>query len=702
MQALTVNLSDLYSKINSYEVQMDSGFTNKESGEHVYFSSKNLRLMLLYVMQRYFGVSDSFHIIDDMPEATDEKDDLVISLSDLRDLIDGSASSGMYFTNDKAILLDRLPLLILDDVQISKEIDNSLANILDAMRTKMLAIMPELTDDELMTKAPKFIYIGEIEDYLVYRDLNAALSSEYKIVLIYYNLKGFEQNKQTIEYEQMRVQFSHILYGYSDSEVYTFSAKDRFIQMFAGKYYRGGATLESSDIQMRSVKQKFFQILEMYEWVMESPYKVFMFSTDVWELEVDISFYAALILAQQSKHIKVLLRSSAQYDRLMAEIVNLPFADFYSRFRNVYATYKPNTLRLLANNMGRQSIALVRDVNMNLKFSGVSLNNLSEMIKRLDSGEFTIALDSNTTDTTNLDILSNSDFNRYNAAGFKIRPINVFDALYRVYSGGNGEVPVDREFEGYLYMVCRLMDQLLHNYEKFSTIRDLACFQVSDNSGNLQNKIYIGIGTIQPEAVCDILTLSDEGSIVRDIRYAGDMLDINAIDDIDSLRFRCGIDSDVQVGILDKIKDIYESAKLELPDCLETLDQSRIQPLSGFSAFMAMVHSAGVTTHVSLVQDIYNLMQDKAYASGGSLRKMHDSKLAPIYFGLALTRNWYAYKYITPYVLRATTSFGYRQVQEKDSPVNVFGGITLDTNSNMWLYPQLFQHNRPVAGSEGR
>ena len=183
--------------------------------------------------------------------------------------------------------------------------------------------------------------------------------------------------------------------------------------MFAGKYYRGGATLESSDIQMRSVKQKFFQILEMYEWVMESPYKVFMFSTDVWELEVDISFYAALILAQQSKHIKVLLRSSAQYDRLMAEIVNLPFADFYSRFRNVYATYKPNTLRLLANNMGRQSIALVRDVNMNLKFSGVSLNNLSEMIKRLDSGEFTIALDSNTTDTTNLDILSNSDFNRY-------------------------------------------------------------------------------------------------------------------------------------------------------------------------------------------------------------------------------------------------------------------------------------------------
>ena len=691
MQALTVNLSDLYSKINSYEVQMDSGFTNKESGEHVYFSPKNLRLMLLYVMQRYFGVSDSFHIIDDMPEATEEKDDLVISLSDLRDLIDGSASSGMYFTNDKAILLDRLPLLILDGVQISKEIDNSLAIILDAMRTKMMAVMPELTDDELMTKAPKFIYIGEIEDYLTYRDLNAVLSSEYKIVLIYYNLKGFEQNKQTIEYEQMRVQFNHILYGYSDSEVYTFSAKDRFIQMFAGKYHRSGATLESSDIRMRSVKQKFFQILEMYEWVMESPYKVFMFSTDVWELEVDISFYAALILAQQLKHIKVLLRSSAQYDRLMVEIVNLPFADFYSRFRNVYATYKPNTLRLLANNMGRQSIAIVRDVNMNLKFSGVSLNNLSEMIKCPDSGEFTIALDSNTTDTTNLDILSNSDFNRYNAAGFKIRPINVFDALYQVYSAGNDNVQVDREFEGYLYMVCRLMDQLLHNYEKFSTIRDLACFQVSDNSGKLQ-----------PEAVCDILTLSDEGGIVQDIRYSGDMLDINVIDDIDSLRFRCGIDSDVQVGILDKIKDIYESAKKEPPDCLENLDQSRIQPLSGFSAFMAMVYSAGVTTHVSLVQDIYNLVQDRAYATGDNLRKMHDSKLAPIYFGLALTRNWYANKYITPYVLRATTGFGYRQIQEKDSPVNVFGGITLDTNSNMWLYPQLFQHNRPVAGSEGR
>ena len=136
-------------------------------------------------------------------------------------------------------------------------------------------------------------------DYATGKYVAFVLSSEYKIVLIYYNLKGFEQNKQTIEYEQMRVQFNHILYGYSDSEVYTFRAKDRFIQMFASKYHRSGATLESSDIRMRSVKQKFFQILEMYEWVMESPYKVFMFSTDVWELEVDISFYAALILAQQ-------------------------------------------------------------------------------------------------------------------------------------------------------------------------------------------------------------------------------------------------------------------------------------------------------------------------------------------------------------------------------------------------------------------
>lgn len=698
MQTLKVNLSTLLERFNEFEAVEEYGFKNKLTNSVVYLSPRDLKLMMLYIIMEYEGVSDSIQIVDDVVQE-DSNDDQLINVSTLRSLVDSSGDLGVYFSANSSTVQERLHLMVLREIKWSGDVEQDYTAIADALAGRVSELYG--SEVSITEKIPKFVYVGKIPDYSEYRKLNDLLGEYLHTAIIYYNLGEYSKIRMEIENENRRVQFNHLLQDFSTDKVYTFSSSDRFVGMFLLKSIVDGKATDT-DIRFRPVQQKFLQVKELYEWLMSCEYEVFMFSADIVSSNLDMGFYTALILAQKNRGIRVLLRSSGRYDAFMAELLDLQYGDFYSRFRNILDLYKRNTIRVLVNNRGRSSIGVIRDVKLNLRFSGLPLQNVKELIKIDDVGKASIVIDSGSGKTSKLNILTNSEFNKYAAAGFKIQPMNVFQKLLEVFYGDNCPARVGTEFEEYIYTVCRLLDQLVNSYSGHIVARDLACFRVIDTQGKLGSRTYIGCASIDPEAICDVLTLSDEGSMSQNITYKGEMLDINVVDDLPVLKFKRTIDSNILIGFEEKMRSIYEKLDVPVPYGETPILSSKTAPFAGFSLFMAMVYGTSYSTPMELEQNIYSLIQNKEYVREQETAKvMSDEPLAPIYFGMALNRNYAAYKWITPYVLDATTSFGYRQVSGRDSPINIFGGLNLDENYNLWLYPQLFQRHRPTT-MEGR
>lgn len=708
--SISVELSKLLKEMNRYTIDENFGFRELSTDKYVYMSPHNMPLFLMYVIRVCFGVFDCVCVIDDIKaqesEDTDSPDTYSLcGYQDLVSIIQLSSPYGVYMNVEDSFIPDRHVLMV------SEELGGALGDIgdidvlLQRIEESVLLYCKEHIDrdmevDLLNTYGPKYLYAGKLLDYKTFRDLSVVVAEKLGTTLLYYNTEEYEKVRESIETEEKHKRFIHVLRNFSEEEVYQFSSEDRFVKIFSHRPLGSNGEYESSDFPRRSIKDKYFQTLEFYKWIKDQRYKVYVFGNNISMCLLDASFYAALALAEINLGITVLLFNTEVYNRMLADLNNLEFADFTTRFKRVLELYKPGSIRILLDNYGHSNIGVINSFNLGLQFSGVELNSLKRYITETGEGKFVIAMDLFNRHDNSLDILTQDKFNEYNQSKFKIKILNVYEALASAYYGDNlsNLSFVDKSFEEYLYCTCRFLDQILNDYSKTTMVTELACIKVVDTTGELPPKIYVGTGELHPVAMCDVLVLSDEGLYMPNVKYSGRVMDALWIDDLDETTFHREVDGEEKITFIEKIKCIYNSVGKECPESILNLESSRIPPLKDVGLFMAMVYGSGCTTSVSLIQNIYDMQKSNYLNEECEMPMMFPSKLTPIYFGIALNNNVKSRQYLLPYILEYTTSYGYRQLEYRYSPINIFGGIVLDYGNaeTMWLYPQLFQHHKKM------
>lgn len=749
---IKVTLGELYSWAKEYQIDRQLGYQRVDDPEiKVYLSPQNLSLFLMYLIYTHCGM---FHTatITNLSEAVDAEaaatavftglDDASIvpeiSLSevvDTKDVVDTDADTdetesnlgiepitlnmikqeldrahvyGIFIEGADVNVPDRITLVCDETLRLN----GTAESICEYVSKWLLEFVKDRIDpaaaiDTLPQCGPVYVYLGKMPDYMTYRELNRKLGDLIGCTILYYNQVEYLESQELIATQDKQVLFERILAGIPSDQVYTFTEDNPFVKIFATVRQDSMGIWTTTNFESRKMNQRYFQVKEFLDWLSVQKYKVYMFSSNLYRYKLDDSFYAALALHQQNTGVKVLLNNSMAYDTMLTDFVMMEYADFFTRYRTVSGLYKPNTIRVLSNYYGRSEIAVIKSFNLNLKFTGINLAILPNYIKRDSNGRLAIVVDTNVVDFDEWDqndILTTSRFETLSNSGFDLRCRNVLDALLSAYNNiegtDKGADVVPREFEEFLYLVCRLLDQMLFHYSNFTTIRDLACFVASENNVPEHQRsgisyTYIGVGSMNPYVMCDVLVLSPEGILIQDQKYHGTVLDVNWVDDIKLAKFKKGISDDTELSFTEKIKHIYEQHDVFYDPRILDLSNSRLPAQKGLSLFMSTVYGAGYGIQMVSEQDVFELRQESIYSKTEVPPLMHTDKLTPIYFGLALPRNYKAYKYLFPYIKEYTTSFGFRQIPYSDSPLNIYGGLLVYGESNLWLFPELFQRHEP-------
>lgn len=736
VEQLSVNLSEVLGWANEFSRSAEYGFINDTSGEIIYMVPNGISHFILLLIQRKLGVSKMVRVIDDIADIEEETSlldsaevaDISIKFSapELREILMKNESTGMFLNVSQTSVPDRLAILYskIDGIEEMDEIEDLLDRVeiivRDYLKEHLGLGLADCDEATIKANAPSFIYIGKLCHYSVFERLNEIVMERINIVISYFNSVEYNEIKSALNTKRKMRVFEHILSKYDKSEVLQITKDTPALVKFRREMKLASEVITATDFETRSIRQKFFQLQEMYEWVLSTGCKVVAFDIDIHDLSVDNTMYAALAMLQCNIGLKVLPYRTAVYSNMLESIANMKFSDGFTRIKTVLEMYKRDTIRILSDYCGRKAIAVSKGCTLDLEFSGINVLSLKDYIRRDEAtGELVNILDCHVMEDPAVSLLSSKNFEKLKSAGFEPIPMSAMTVLESLYKqvftrpediqelsiAHNGKQMTygpyaTRDFENFIYICCRIIDQLANKFTTVSTLKDTICFVLRDVKGESSNASYIGSFNMNPVMTCDVVVLAEGGILIEDVKYSGTVLDPNWIDDLTDITFGDETVEDAdRKSFIDQMHNVFEQNGRPIPTA--TLEDSRFSPKQGKELLMCMLHEACSTTSVDVFQDIYKMVQEPAYAIENDLRCISDLFITPLLLGLVIPRNDKAYQYLTPHILKYTESYGYRLLKSKDSPVNIFGGVNVNDSFNMWLYTELFQkHEKSAAEME--
>lgn len=759
-----VNLSELYDWLSGYNVSPEFGFvSNKDFQDRICLSNLSYYQIVGYFLFQKFGPYLSVQILNDIPESdtrrlkkgnqTSDTEQSATQTNGQPDWLDVEALEkdikrlgeyGIFMNISESQDTESTYLMILSGIDTNK----GSAEIVNEIAVKVTKLLKDLasTSGKAAVDWPRYLYVGPFSDYIKYNEVNELLQN-YGTVLSYYSPEGYNLASDQINTKNQQLQFKHIKSKYTEDEQYNFTDQDACIQQLSSFKRLEDGSIGRTDIgSLRGINIVYSSMATFYNDLVGgrdadgncidttgkfkySNKKVFSLSSSACSLIPDPAFYVVLALAQMNYGIKVLIPNYTTYNEIVADLSNLPFADLNSRYHNFRELYESNRLRLFRETSGVFTFGVVRDSALNFSFCGINKIALSKLIQLNGAGEFSIALDLMCTDSSNLDIMTQHNFNTMNGSpDIKLASLDAMQLLIQTVlltcpkaESENAEVADNAQpnkellqrIEAYAYQVCRLFDQILTGYKRFTTVRDLAAFRVISADGKTSD--YIGIGSMDPEVSGDKVILSEEGIIVTDNKFSGKMIGIENIDDLELIKVGKSTDSqswykplpsknnqdgsEVDEGgikeltVVEKIAEIYANANRELNPEVLNLEKGKLSKRKDAILLQCILYGAGISSDITIQQSTQNLVRA---IKGTPLVDCQGIKdlMIPVYIGLTSSMNYNSSRYMLERVLELTNSYGYRRVGPKNSPLNIYGGLNRNSGCNIELQPQLFQRHR--------
>lgn len=669
--------------------------------EHLYISTSVPHLYLAYMLTRAYGVFESIEVADE------GSDNLVSGFEFLQDLVRRLEAYGVAEEGKSTKAPGRYRVQIESGIDLSKdrsndEIIDEIANLLKQYSDKYIA---SGEDQDLSDVCAYHLYLEGVHDYIRYREINQILTDKYGCSIMYSNLEEFDKYRKDINLELSRAIFSRILSSYKNDEIYTIGIKTPYVEMLTMK-----GPEEMPDGTVRVVvrsrktynsKHWFIAARNLYRWLMDQPYKVYLLDPELYRYDLSDAFFSALAMLQVSKDVRILISGDRVYKDILSEMISLDFVDLTTRIAHSQMLYAKDTLRVLTDFNGSLVLGWIKGCSLNISFNVMELSLLAKYIRKVDKDldpgscddKFEIALDSDIMEDPVISILSDKTMQSLKQKGYSITPVNPIEVLAKQYYSNKVPQVVGKDFEEYIFRACRIFDQLLNRFTHFTTLRDVIAWRVTSPSG--KSKYYIGSGRFKPVCKVDVIIADEYNLLIEDEEYSGPVFDLSYIDDLEICEFKREITDEETCNIWEKIKYVYKSNGKECPITPDVLNKNKIRFKAPLAEFMALYHCS--TRHGNFGPEYRRfdprLPNLQVYEPDSEF--IFNSPYTPLYVGLASQWNYKGFKTFMPFILDKLTVYGFRSLAAGESPLNLYGGPnpTGDKN-NLYLYSECFQRLR--------
>lgn len=669
--------------------------------EHLYISTSVPHLYLVYMLTKEYGVFESIEVADF------ESDNLTTSFEFLQNLVQRLESYGVAEEGKSTKAPGRFRVQIESGIDMSNSRDSEeiVAEIESRLSRYSDKYIASVTGQNLYDVCAYHLYLEGSHDYIKYREINQILTDRYGCSVLYSNLEEFDKYRKDINLELSRAIFSRILKSYKNEEIYTIGIKTPFVEMLTMK---GPEEMPDGTTQIvvrsrKTYNNKHWYIAarNLYQWIMDQPYTVYLLDPELYKYDPSDAFFAALAMVQVSKDVRILISGDKVYKDILSEMISLDFVDLTTRIAHSQMLYAKDTLRVLTDFNGSLVLGWIKGCTLNINFNVMELSLLAKYIRKVDKDldpgscddKFEIALDSDIMDDPVIGVLSDKTMQSLKQKGYVITPVNPIEILAKQYYSNNVPEMVGKDFEEYIFRACRIFDQLLNRFTRFTTLRDVIAWKVTSPSG--KSKYYIGSGKFKPVCKVDVIIADEYNLLIEDEEYSGPVFDLSYIDDLEICEFKREITDEETCNIWEKIKYVYECNGKECPITSDVLNRNKIRFKIPLTEFMALYHCA--TRHSSFGPDYRRfdsrLPNLNVYKSDSEF--IFDSPYTPLYVGLASQWNYRGFKNFMPFLLEKLTVYGFRSLSAGESPLNLYGGPNpTGDKSNLYLYSECFQRLR--------
>jgi hypothetical protein len=646
---------------NSLVLDEEKGVYIDKSGNPIYLYNCGAQFLVLYGLYHNYGrygkvILTDHAVTEDKTIASDEIDETMdnnqLSIqafkSSLADTLDTLAKFNVYRESDPLKTINfKNRLAVFDYVDVQKY--GMIKILKEEAVTYYCGITHEKCDIPPEDIIPLYVYIDNLNSYTDFKRLNEELiQSRISTIIIFYNKQQYLDNRE-----------SFVDGGDLSS-----------LDKFTGDYYILSESLSElkdlKEVEMHTsearVLSAYSAVMNMCQYLAEQPQEYYYVSKyiDVSdELLLDAFAYSYYVsgkkpeicsdIGQRCYIWKLIRYSACDYgsicDRLQRFALMYPDDDAEKEIIS--------SLRLYMDDISSAiMLCRVTSARPNLKYRVVKWNLLKSCI---DSNGF-VRKDVDRLNLSGVSSYSQAEVNifedRADVISRLIDPLVLF-GLDKLDNSDNSSTKQISYTGNYAYSAMRLIDQFCTKYELFTTLRDVIAFT------DVQGEVYLGYATLDPQLTADVYRLCTPVQIAKNIPIG-----YNTIDTKSLYGFKQG--DSVDVGIWNDIAQAYGYPNQTIPDIY---DSDIPQP-----------------TPLQLQMGVWNSCTRYSNAS------FKGNKFC--YMNLGSSYNYNCCKIFLPSLFRQIKPFGFSELTQELSPINLYGGIQKSNGEdidNVLLWRNLFK-----------